>query len=117
MKFFSYKSTRNSKEEKANKILNYVKKNNVESFKVIQEAVKFYEGLLEFATGKTTPEVLIKDSRKALILPLRKYLDPVLPKGPKPDPTYHPYDTNPIFIVKYTSISRYSYIIVWIPNS
>jgi len=107
LKYFNFKDPKNdfgktSKQERAMSILGLVKRISQESWKIISDSESFYKGLLEFAAGRDNiPDVLLREMKNSsLILPLRKYLDPVLPKrNSKPSANFNPFHPKPQYIL------------------
>jgi len=104
---FLVKTSSNSNVEKsvrydrAVKILNLVKINKFESWRIITEAETFYKNLLDFAIKEAAVDGLQKEQKgKYLILPLKKYIYPKLPKKGQNTLNFNPFPANPVFITQ-----------------
>ena len=114
LKYFNFKGPKGdygrvSRQSRAMEILNNVKKLNIDSWRIINDADPFYKGLLDFAVGKDSiPPVLLQELKNSnIIIPLRKYLDPILPKkNSVPDPNFNPFHPQPKFIQKYNTSGK-----------
>ena len=79
--------------------MSIIKKSDHETWKKINDCEGFYKGLLDFANSKNSiPDVLLKEQKdRKLILPIRKFLAPKLPKKSTQSNQY-PFSKSKIYI-------------------